>query len=124
MGLNSNKNTQIVDRTDFHSVDGRHPLGFLSVKSSVASFAEVLASDVASGLPSENPKRYLQSSHSQDISGTDSPHYTLVFSTDCTKQQCKGLVNLIGAASMWSAIFSGRRLYHVKERVQSAESLR
>ena len=61
------------------------PLGFL---------AECLASDAAEGLPEENPEGYFQSTLLGTNSeleglpeGTDSPHYTRGFSTDCHSNQ-------------------------------------
>ena len=56
--------------------------------------AEGLAEDAAEGLPEENPEGYFQSTPlgtNLELEGlpegTDSPHYTRGFSTDCHSNQ-------------------------------------
>ena len=58
----------------------QRPLGFL---------AEGLAEDAAEGLPEENTKGYLGTNLELKglPEGTDSPHYTQGFSTDCHSNQ-------------------------------------
>ena len=64
---------------------GRRPQAFL---------AKGLAEDAAEGLPEENPEGYFQSTllgTNLELEGlpegTDSPHYTRGFSTDCHSNQ-------------------------------------
>jgi len=64
--------------------------------------AEGLAENAAVGLPEENPEGYFQSTfYGTNLEleglpeGTDSPHYTQGFSTDCHSNQISTVHKLI-----------------------------